>query len=704
MARALKLLTWHLPSLPAPAGLFAPLTSSSKQAARAILALPPREQPDVLAFMGVVDRDTLIAELGPSFPFDTFTTGAAPSSPPDEASGLMLFSKLPFLPLPTGGHIYYESFRDAPAPDFRGVGVVRVNGPYQPTTIAFTHTFGEGVPPADLIVHDPVAVRELELAFLRAVLQRVANGNLQNYVNSVVVGDLQIPGVTDQLLNERDRVFAGVPGTFGGDFVDGWQMAMHAPNDLTGHDPGYTQYVTDRASLDAANRFDYQCTRRDANEDIGLVPHHMSTPLRLREPDGDVRGLEVRPRLIHRWGLLAHLHRTSPNCSPSTAVELRLMPPVNPGVPGSKVWISATDFRDEDMYHWVYIDSAGTYSVFVHPLIEVAGFRRSDLTHELKPTDMLRKSDLPPAVASQLQGSPVAQPPRLGEQGSVFSWREPFFLRIRGVGPSFVGRAPFAVIQHAGESAETALVLHPHLAVNPGLPQGQKLGTTDRCFFRADRPDRFTGSPYDDLFVVANPAQAGVTVELLDAGLTPVDMAGGDAAERKLHRVAAGETIFLVLTRDDVNQADFAITWESALSYVMLESFDVAIIDEAGPDWPGADELELTVTIDGESVYADSWDDADTGEDWPDLARDIRSAVAAKVGAPVLWAAFTDAIMVAMIKTDGIFAHGSVVGSLTPLTAADGDVVPRSHELTISDPAGDGAIVVSAEVRRISPF
>jgi hypothetical protein len=705
MARALRLLTWHLPDLPAPLFSDPARGNSSRQAARAVLDLPAREQPDVIAFNGVVDRHTLIAELGPTYPFDTANMGGPPGSRPDEASGLMLFSRLPFLPLPIGGDTWYESFRDAPAPDLRGVGVVRVNGPYQPTTVAFTHTFGEDDRPA-LEHHDPVAIRELEFSFIRAVLKKVANGHDQNYANSVVVGDLSVPGETGQTLNERDKVFAGVPGTFGGDFDDGWRAAMHAPNDLSGHDPGYTQHATARASLDDSARFDYQCTRRNATVDMGLVPHQMRTPLRLTDADSGVRGLEVRPRLIHRWGLLAHLHRLSPHCSPSTAVELLKSPPANPGGTGSKVWLQATDFRDADMYHWVYIDSAGTYSVFTNPLVEVAAFRRSDLTHELKPTGILRTSELPAAVLSHLQGSPVVRPPHLADQGTVFSWREPFFLRIRGVSPQFVGQAPFAIVQHAGESAETALVLHPHLAVNPGLPQGQKLGTADECWFRADRPERFSRSPYDDRFVLANPARADVRVELRDAARVPRDWdsTGGDAAELELHRVAGAETIFLVLTRADVNQVGFSLTWDSPVSYLMLESIDLAIIDEVGPDWPGADELELTVTIDGESVYSNSWDEADTGNDWPDLAQDIRSAVVAKVGTPVLWAAFTDGIMFSVIKTDGLFAHGSVVGTLTPLTAADGDVVPRSYELTISDPAGDGAIVVSGEVRKIPPF
>jgi hypothetical protein len=71
------------------------------------------------------------------------------------------------------------------------------------------------------------------------------------------------------------------------------------------------------------------------------------------------------------------------------------------------------------MYHWVYIESAGTYSVFVNASLEVAAFRRSDLTHELAPTDVLSMNALPPGVRAPLQGSVASVVPRFEDQGSV---------------------------------------------------------------------------------------------------------------------------------------------------------------------------------------------------------------------------------------------------------------------------------------------
>jgi hypothetical protein len=691
MTLALKVLTWHLPQSLDPLLNLLPQTETSKRAARAILDLPAREQPDVIAFNGVTDRHALLDELGATYPHDTVKLVGPPATGPDEASGLMLFSRLPFLPLPTGGNSYYESFQRAHVPDLRGVGVVRVAGPFNPTTIAFTHAFRPD-PPSNLV--DAAAVRELELAFIRAVLLKVANGNHQDYGNSVVVGDLNVQGEPTETLSELSKVFAGEDGTFGGDFGDGWGMAMHAPNDLTGHDPGYTQGPT---------RLDYQCTHPKPITDIGLVPHHMSTPLRMQEDAAGFSGTAPRPEYSDPRGLLARLHRLSPHCSPSTAVELLKLPPENPTANGSKFWTLATELPDEDMYHWVYIDSAGTYSVFCNAALEVTAFRRSDLTHELAPVDVLSMSKLPPSV-----NPPPPKTKRFvrhfEDQGAIFAWREPFFLRFRGVSPAFSGHAPFKIIQHRGESPETAFVLQPHQLLNPELPRAQKLGTKDECFFRADRPDRFSKAPYEDDFVLTTPAGAGATLQLCDENLAALATEPSSAPGLELHRTGGAEKIFLILTRNDVNDVDFSITWLSALSYLTLETINLRLVDETSIlEW-GADELELSVNVDGENVYTNSWDDADSDEDWPNLAQDIRAAVQARAGEPVEWVALSDEVVFSVIKTDGAWAHGSSIGTLPALTPGGDDVVKLTDDIVITDPTGDGEMLLEGEMRRFPPY
>lgn len=168
--------------------------------------------------------------------------------------------------------------------------------------------------------------------------------------------------------------------------------------------------------------------------------------------------------------------------------------------------------------------------------------------------------------------------------------------------------------------------------------------------------------------------------------------------------MAAAETIYLILTRHDVNDVDFAVTWDSALSFLNLETISLEVNEETGPDWPGADELELSVSIDGENVYTNTWDDADSDEDWPNLAADIRSAVQAKVGRPVDWVPLSEELLFSVIKTDGFFAHGSSVAVLAALKAEDGDVVTVTGDITISDPAGDGEVLIGGELRKFAPY
>jgi hypothetical protein len=68
------------------------------------------------------------------------------------------------------------------------------------------------------------------------------------------------------------------------------------------------------------------------------------------------------------------------------------------GAPESAVWLLSTNFRDEDMFHWVYIAEPGTFSVFVSSSLEVHAFRRTDFTNALDPADLLSSADLPGSV------------------------------------------------------------------------------------------------------------------------------------------------------------------------------------------------------------------------------------------------------------------------------------------------------------------
>jgi Endonuclease/Exonuclease/phosphatase family len=698
MAKALKIMTWNLQQLPwlartlnslpivgNPGGSPEPDPKGRARAAvRAILNLPVREQPDVIAFneaFSETARTVLISRLRSKYPhiIEKLEHSGADI---EEDSGLMLFSKLPFLPIAGSNHVY-KAFPKAAGKDAwvaKGVGIVRVNGPFNPTTIAFTHTQAS----YDAANTENADVRADQLAFIRSLLKDLSGNDIQVYANTVIVGDLNIKGDPDDTSGERNFVFSNTPNTFGADFDDGWRLSMHPPHDLKDYDPGYSQRDTPTFQ---PNRFDYQCTRRDANVDIGLIPHHMSTPLRLPSEVTD------------HWSLMAHQHRIGPNVSPASAVELLTLDPVNKSQPGSSVWVLETNFRDEDMYHWIYFSEPGTFSIFTGPNLEATAFRRSDFTHGLAPTDTIHTSELPGSVQTAIN-----QLARVVSKGTVFSWREPFFIRLRGASTSFKGRAPYVIVRHRGESRATAFILHPHMTVFPGMPKGQKLGSTDECFFKAFREDKFTAEPYDDHFELRNPGHDKATLELQDAAGSslPGGNTGTDAV-LKVTRNGAKEIIYLVLRRDNVNDIDFGVFWDSPMTYVRLdESFRVHVDDETGPDWPGEDEFDLEIDIDGDNAFSTSWDNADAGEDWPSLAEELHNNVQARQGHG-RWASFTGEITYTVLKTDGTFAHGSEAGIIRALDSSDDTEEERTASITVSDPVSDGHLTAHASLSKFPP-
>jgi hypothetical protein len=373
------------------------------------------------------------------------------------------------------------------------------------------------------------------------------------------------------------------------------------------------------------------------------------------------------------------------------------LPAANAGQPFSQVWNLDTNFRDEDMYHWVYLGDPGTYSVWTTAPLEVVAYRRTDFSHELEPTDTLSLTQLPPTVQTALQQGER----QLEDKGSVFAWRDPFFLRFRGKVPTFAGKAGYAIVRHRGESRATAICLLPHLATDPGLPLGQRLGTTDECFFRADRPARYTAKPYDDRFRLDNLSQVQVSLEMQDnAGNVLPPPSSGTAAQLDIVRNGGAERVYLVLRRASLNDTRFLVTWDSPLTYLALdESLRLHVDDETGPDWPGEDELEMSVVIDEDNIYYNTWDDADAGEDWPSLVQDMRSSAHIHQGHSK-WVAFISGVLFDVIKTDGIFAHGSAGGILTPLSPQDRDVETRVAGIGISDPAGDGHLTAYGTISR----
>lgn len=683
----LKLMTFNVHLPPAvtaiPPNVEDTAVADAKAIAIAIQNLPIRDRPDVIAFNEVFHetaRDTLISKLGLwSNAIKKLDNGLLPP----EDSGLLLLSKFPFVNLPTGNQHEFEVFQAETDTDqlaAKGVAMVRIETPIAPTTIVFTHM--QASYDADNSEHEKIRRKQFDqiVSFLKSKLGQTT----ADWQNVVLVGDLNVKGDPNATTSEWNRLFEP-PGQheFGTLFTDGWREGMHPPTSLAEKDPGFTNDNPDTATL---NRLDYQCFKRVDPRTRQIVAHHLMTPL---------RGLSD-----HR-SLLGRLQLFTKACTPATGVDVLALTPVSVPAAGpaqSPLRIVELTVGQLGGLQWAYVSKPGTFSLFLPPNFELAVFSEEDLTHPLAPVGSIAAAELSPEIQAHLKERGMVP------KGEVHVARRPFFVRVRASTESITGACPLAVLEHRGDTPATAIILTPNLVVDPQLPSGQKLGADDKCWFRADIPKKFDELAYTSTFLLRNPDQKLAQVILRDAATNPVPgliITPSAAEEIPTLANAASGTFFLTLARHSITDTKFTMEWQSPLSFLRLnEAISLHVDDETGPDWPGEDELELGLGLDMEPLVSDDWDDADTGEDWPDLAKKIRDAVTSKLKALVSDIAFDSAISVEVLKTDGISAHGSAVGFIDPLKPNDMEIEVRKTVVTVTDPLGDGKLTFTCTISK----
>ena len=399
--------------------------------------------------------------------------------------------------------------------------------------------------------------------------------------------------------------------------------------------------------------------------------------------------------------MLGRLQLFTQACTPATGVDVLALAAVsNPpaGQIQSDLRLVKLDVGEVGGYQWGYVSKPGTYSLFIPPSFEFAVFSEDDLTHPLASVGPIAIAEL----ASEIQ--PLLKEHGMVPKGEVHVTRKPFFVRVRASVEGGTGDCQLGVLQHRGDSPATAIILTPHLIVDPQLPSGQKLGMDDKCWFRADISKKFDELPYASTFLLRNPEMVIAQVILRDAATKPVpalNISPSAAPEISTLATAASGTFFLTLARSSTTDTKFTMQWQSPLSFLRLqEAISLHIDDEAGPDWPGEDELELGLALDSEPLLSDAWDNADAGEDWPDLRKKVRGAVTTKLNALVSDVAFDTALTVEVLKTDGISAHGSAAEFIDPLKPSDLEIEVRKTVVTITDPFGDGKVTFSCTISK----
>jgi endonuclease/exonuclease/phosphatase family metal-dependent hydrolase len=670
---ALRLMTFNVQMLPWAASTTRGHSNDAVQRAErvitALIAIPQEEQPDVICFNEVFDesgRDVLVEKLKPQWPH----IEAKWSDGVLEDSGLMIVSRMPFLTLPTGdtrAERYYADSAGTDSPRAKGVGLVQIAVPLQPTTIVFTHLQSNS--DAEDQYRD---IRVKQLDTVHQLISDVLGPPGSAWANIIFVGDLNIRGDPQAVSDEWSSIFELHYSPLGAVIDDGWRTYMHPPGTAGDVDPGYTN--RDLADINRKlQRLDYICVSKELAVDCGLVPHHIRTRLR-QESD--------------HWSTEAVLERKSANVTPSDAVEvlsLAPLPAMGPTWPTS-VRVVPLEFSAEGSYQWAYVKTAGTYTIHHTTDAFVQLYAEDDLSEPLPTLDTLSLLEL----SREIRAAFGERTGNLDPRGKTFAPRTPFFIAVRKKGR---GSGLITVLEHHGDSPASAIWLSPHVEVKSGHPAGQRLGSTDECWFKARTQELYAGGTRDEVFHLHNPTHDRAVLTRHGTDLNPRDSVGGNQSDHDLkHNTAGGEVVLLGLTRVSHQAAGFTLLWDSPVTYVHLaQPIGLHIGDRTGIDWLGDGKAKLRILVDADplALFDGLWDDADTGEEWPALAQAIRSAVQDRTEQDRNLA-FTESIDLLYFESDPGVAGAEQIRRVFPLDKSQEDLTRRCVALPVPDTTSGG--------------
>lgn len=676
---ALRIMTFNVQCLPLVAtaiqGQSEVAEGRAKVIANALLSLPVRDRPDVVAFNEVFNedaRDAFVKKLKAAWPH--VVSKVHDGGVKDDA-GLMLFSRYPFKVLPSGDtrvEVFYQDSAGSDSLAQKAVCVIQISEPYDPTTIAFTHL------QASYDTEDQHSeVRARQFDDVETAIMKALSGQIGPTGQTIVLGDLNVRGDPEAVSGEWGNLFEPPQGAFFTKFLDGWRTYMRPPN-APGRDLGHTNM--DVSKNDLRQRLDYICFVRPETVDIALKPQHMRVRLR---------------GLSDHFALEAVVQRASDYCTPSEARDFLADVPVNSGGgigKPSTVRQTPVAFSYDGSWQWFYVREPGTYSFFSSPNVILECYHETDLSVPIERLDEINLADLSPELRDGLGES-------FDPRGDTFVTREPFFVAVRDrtskSGSGFVG-----MVEHHGESKATAIGLLPEVTVVSSFPLGQKLGNDDLCWFKSLMPATLTQSARTETFEVENPTGIGITVEVQDSVNQLSKVSGAQPKLEATTSAIGEELLFLVIARDSDTVNGYRVTWHCPVGYLDLDQpIYLFVNDETGVDWPGADEPELSIKIDSEWVFEDAWDDADTGELWPGLHEAIKARCAAlspgkrRIG-------FAEEIYVTAFDPDfnaqGVFPSVSI----KPLRPDDPPVKKRVESLTIPDVISDGLYTFGCTLSR----
>ena len=583
-----------------------------------------------------------------------------------EDSGLMLFSRFPFEPLPPPqgawppwadaadveaykdgadwndaiGILYADCVEEDCLSD-KSVGFVRIKNPtgHRVYNVAFSHTqasYGEGNCRCE------VDVRTYQFMDIQALFD-YALGTRFLDEDVLLLGDLNVDG--DQLMWERDnstntgyyatpecnpyiggedyecqsnlwewiRRFDN-PGEFYTDsMLDAWvfEQSPYAPDNA--FDRGLTQGLPI-----AGERLDYAFRNRPANQQCAI--QHLTLEREARKAGGAF--------LSDHIGLRIDFNRWSPRCNPIQAY----IPPMDMFVPGEIQW--------QGSMQWYRIDESGTY------LLGVLGTGMDFDVYEAKDLSTPDPQYFNETEAIEI---PIAGAPPVKVVADKYVLPEaPFFIRVFHEDRSQTGNYQFFVHKATGASKEDAIVLVPSADWEKyEMPPSAPLNQYDEVWFELHVEKADSGVPQELNFYVSNLPEDNVDVELRKSnGVDVISTYTAPAADpdppetpgtlRFFFDPTDAETgdgrIYLLVKRTQVKPLEFWTRWNTDLTVIhadvipgaveeMMICFEETDLKKSFPKdgngsvlkQGGLDEIYLTITVDGTSLannaYIGHYDD-----------------------------------------------------------------------------------------------
>jgi hypothetical protein len=683
---AARLMTYNVQFLPNVPIIESPTLTDpvirAKKIAASLLALPPLERPDVIAFNEVFEeepREVLFTELAPVW------TNVVPKLGEDEIpvpgdSGLMLFSRFPLLPLPLalhpkpaigGGQYVFARYPHHVGMDSfvkKGIGMVLVGAPgLRPFLVLFSHlqAFYD-------FEDEHAATRAHQFQSVETLLTLGFGTNRAAWPAAVFMGDLNVRGDPGMVSDEWAKTFTLGTGLMATHFLDGWRSFMGRPGGLPPADPGPTSVALEaNQSFPAGTqaRLDYICFGPQGPLPRILVPHHMLTRFR---------------SLSDHWSLEAIVNVESAFCDPARARQASAIVAGDSGLQA----ITGLAVRHPGAYQWVFVSDPGTYTIFPpeQPPVNIDLFAQEDLSRPLVPVGTSSADDLDvPALDEDLKNGG-----RLGRNGTIFAPEGPFFIRIRAVNPLFIGPVSVGVFRHTGGTRGTAIVLHTHAApLDPLLPAGQPLPPNDQYWFRASIGSALSAKVHTSRFTLDNATGGDAIWTLLDKDGVPIpeQVTGGNGPTLELsYDVVGPETVHVVLQRSSFAQTAFTVRWRTGLTFLLgasnLGPMGLWCEDETGWDAWGSDEAMLRLYADGMSApyYIMFWNDANTGWQMP-----LSAGSAALVAPPgaVVDVGFVEGVRVTLHETGDVGDDPPAEVVIGPLADGDPAVMPQDQLLYV---------------------